>query len=172
MKFSSIKFKILKKLFRNSRLCVFKPEGNSDSQKHYSLKEKILLHKTFQKRYGLQFAYLKHFMGTTAYSEGAECFGAVDFAEPVENNSYAIRGWIFCPESRIKQLFLFVEDKKYQIYAFHLNRMDVHEKLGFLENSSDCGFVYLIEGCDNPEAFKNIRFEAHTIDNKIHNGRF
>jgi hypothetical protein len=88
--------------------------------------------------------------------------------EPLENGSIAIRGWLFSPNFKIKGLELIVNEQRYPVYAFSLNRLDVYEKFYFLQNSENCGFVCLLEDQTQEVSTASIKFEARDFNEKVH----
>lgn len=170
MTIASLKSKLLKTLFKDSRLSIFS-ESHEDGLK-LSIKEKILLSSICKNFYAKEYADLNYFMSIPPYSNGSDCFGRVGMIEPVEDGSIAIRGWIFSPDFKIKELELVVNGQRYPVYAFSLNRLDVYEKFYFLSNSENCGFVCLIDGQTQVVSATSIKFEARGSDGKIHLGSF
>lgn len=159
-------------LFQDSDISLFNSTNPGTKQGEISLKEKILSSKICQKLFSEEFTYLNYFMNIPSYAGGSHHFGMIDFLEPVEGNSYAIRGWLFSHESLVKELFIIINDAKYPVYAFHLSRQDVLSKLGFLNNSHYCGFVCLLEDCHKKEDMDKIKFEACDFKNEVHYGTF
>lgn len=170
MTISTLKSKFLKTLFKGSRLLIFS-ESREDGLM-LSIKEKIILWATCKNFYAKEYADLKYFMSIPPFSSGSDCFGGIDMAEPAEDGSFAIRGWLFSPDFKIKELELIVNEQRYPVYAFNLNRLDVYEKFYFLPNSENCGFVCLLDGQTREVSTASIKFEARGADGKIHMGGF
>lgn len=166
---SSIKFKLFKRLLKNVRLSIF---SVSSPSRPCSLKEKFLTSQFCHVLYKNELASLSHFVNAPPYSEDLSWFGRLDFIEAVSADKYAVRGWIFSPHYKIKNLFIIVNEITFPVHANNLSRLDVCSKLGFLEHSSYSGFICILEDVGRIDEKTPIKFKIHDYDNTISHGSF
>ena len=170
MNFRGLRYNLLRKLCKGLDLSIFKKSSNPARVSNF--KEKLILGTTFRKIYSLEVANLEHLLNRLPFIDGSKCLGNIDFIRECEKDSYVVRGWLFSPEFPIEGLSLLIGDSRYPIYAHRLNRVDVSEVLGFLENAQFSGFVCLIENVHLEKLQKEIAFEARTSSGAVHRGSF
>ncbi len=163
------KERFLRFLFEDVNLDVFLNKRLDRSKLH--LKERLVTSNAFRRFYYNEIGSLEFCINSKPYVEGSKIFGKIDVCKQIDDGAIFVRGWIFNPRYVVQSLTISINECRYSILAFHLNRLDVFEQLGFIPNSRNCGFVGILEACRVSAEEVSIGFEVN-VNEELVTGTF
>ena len=155
--------------FAPNKLVQLRSAGNNNQK--CGIIQRIINY-IFRRYFNKEASIIEHWTSKLPFSSNFSCFGHLDFIHQLENQQYAIRGWIFDINSPIRSLSLIYNNHRYPVYAFKLNRSDVAAALGIFKHASLSGFVTMLKNLSPGNEPVSITFEAILQNNKLVTGTF